>query len=83
MIVPKLIDLTGQRFERLTVLGIADIPDLSKYKSVHWRCQCDCGEVVVVRGNNLKSGLTKSCGCLRVEAVKHTQKHHRWKHDGC
>lgn len=34
-------------------------------KKVYWECQCDCGNIVVVRGTNLKNGHTKSCGCFR------------------
>lgn len=65
----KLIDLTGRRFGRLTVLGREGI-----YKSPNqetflltWRCRCDCGNETVVVANNLKFGRTRSCGCLRAE----------------
>lgn len=65
----KLIDLTGQRFGRLTVIGRAGIyraPDQETY-CLTWRCRCDCGNETVVIGNNLKHGYTNSCGCLRGE----------------
>ena len=57
----RLIDLTGKRFGRLTVLekGASD-----KSGTVRWLCECNCGEKRVVRGNSLKAGGTKSCGCL-------------------
>ena len=35
-----------------------------------WLCKCDCGNFTVVRGNNLRSGDTKSCGCLNIKRAK-------------
>lgn len=55
----KLIDLTGQKFGKLLVMG-RNYEKQSKY--VHWNCLGDCGNVSVVDGQNLKSGHTKSCG---------------------
>ena len=54
------IDETGHRYGKLTVLG-ERIP--SRY-GPKWRCQCDCGNTVYVRGDYLRSGHTKSCGCI-------------------
>lgn len=56
------IDLTGQKFNKLTVLKF-DHRD-ANYKS-YWLCQCDCGNTCVVEGNHLKIGHTKSCGCQK------------------
>lgn len=58
-------DLTGQRFGRLTVTGPAE-----KNRSGHvcWHCRCDCGNETVVVASRLKSGKTKSCGCLKHRA---------------
>ncbi len=55
-----MIDLTGQKFNRLTVL---------KYNSItkKWLCQCDCGKRKEINGANLRNGLTQSCGCLQKE----------------
>lgn len=64
-----LIDLTGQRFGRLTVIKKVQpylTPDKTCRKT-KWLCQCDCGKETVVIGDNLKCGMTKSCGCLRSE----------------
>lgn len=41
-----------------------------------WLCQCDCGNEVTVSGNRLRSGNTKSCGCLRRELVSKRFKTH-------
>lgn len=58
-------DLTGQRFGRLVVLGLADVPDRKGF--IFWRVRCDCGTEKTVMQNSLVSGRTKSCGCLSNE----------------
>lgn len=58
--MPKCIDLTGQRFGKLTVLERTE----NIGTSAGWRCRCDCGKETVVRTASLRSGGTKSCGCL-------------------
>lgn len=55
-----LMDLTGQRFSRLVVVE----RDEAKRRPVYWRCTCDCGASRVVRSQDLRTGHTKSCGCL-------------------
>lgn len=61
----KLIDLTGQKFGRLTVL---ERVDRNKHGKVRWLCKCACGNVAVVLGESLRNGRTKSCGCLKQES---------------
>lgn len=61
--MPKLIDLTGQKFGRLVVIRRAK----NKGKIVCWECQCNCGRIVIVTARELNAGDTKSCGCLRKE----------------
>lgn len=63
----KVIDLVGQKFGRLTVLSMSDKHTSS---GTHWNCICDCGNTTVVSGTNLRSGRTRSCGCLSVESSK-------------
>jgi len=58
-----LKDLTGKRFGELTVKGRAS--NIGG-KKVRWVCECTCGSVCVCSGSNLKSGNTKSCGCMRA-----------------
>ncbi|WP_203651532.1 alcohol dehydrogenase [Secundilactobacillus yichangensis] len=60
----KRIDLTDQRFGRLTVTGFAGS---GKNGNALWRCRCDCGKEVIADGYLLRKGNTKSCGCLRRE----------------
>lgn len=61
-----MIDLTGKRYGRLVVVGF----DRLQNHKTYWKCACDCGLVVVATGNNLRSGNTSSCGCLRRETAK-------------
>ena len=60
----QLIDLSGQRFHRLTV--VARVAN-SRHGNARWLCRCECGAQVEVAACNLKSGHSKSCGCLRRE----------------
>ena len=57
----KRIDLTGQRFGKLTVLQ----REGSKNGHVTWKCQCDCGNIIVVRSCHLASGKQSTCGCKK------------------
>lgn len=56
----SFVDLTGQRFGKLIVLGISNKNEYT------WLCKCDCGGEKIVHGDNLKKGSTNSCGCLRI-----------------
>ena len=66
------INLTGQRFHRLTVLE--DVGRSSE-QTVLWRCRCDCGTEITVRGSALRSGHTRSCGCFHSETARNRIKH--------
>lgn len=55
------IDLTGERFGKLTVLRRAP----NKGKGTCWACICDCGGYIETRGADLKNGSVRSCGCIR------------------
>jgi hypothetical protein len=61
----KIIDLVGQKFNRLTVLRMHS----NRKHVIYWETICDCGKYKFVSGLNLKSGAVKSCGCLRKEMV--------------
>lgn len=63
----KFIDLTGQKFGRLTVLE----KDIERSKNTtYWKCICECGKEFSTRGTSLRDGKTTSCGCARIEKVK-------------
>lgn len=57
----KKIDLTGQRFGKLLVLEEAERPANIKKKHIFWKCQCDCGNIYICDGTNLRSGRTTQC----------------------
>ena len=59
----QIVDMTGQRFGKLTVIEKVE-PNPSA-KGALWRCLCDCGNETVALGNNIRRGHHKSCGCLR------------------
>lgn len=61
--MPSAIDLTGRKFERLTVLRLEG----RRGRRLFWACKCDCGTEIAVRGSHLTSGGTLSCGCLHSE----------------
>lgn len=65
--MPSFKDLTGQKFGRWTVLKFDHIDELHR---TFWKCICDCNNKRVVVGQNLKSGTSKSCGCLSNEIRK-------------
>lgn len=66
------VDLTGQRFGRLTVL----CKDDSDKQGRMWLCQCDCGNKKSVRVDHLKNGATTSCGCYSREVASKRNKTH-------
>lgn len=69
----RFIDITGKTFGRYTVLREAG---RNIHGGVMWLCRCECGIEKVVCGDGLKTGQTKSCGCLASEnTIKRNFKH--------
>lgn len=68
----KFVDLTGQRFGRLTVIKRVE----NNGKKVMWLCRCDCGNETTVFSGYLRNGDTKSCGCLSKDKLRER----RFKH---
>lgn len=61
-------DLTGRKYGRWTVIKRAENHITSGgYSVTMWNCVCKCGNIRVVRGSDLKSGKSKSCGCLLAD----------------
>lgn len=58
---------TGNRYVRLVILRRAT---RNKRTSAVWECRCDCGERLFVPGDQLRSGNTKSCGCLKIDSIR-------------
>lgn len=73
MFMKEIEDLTGQKFGRWTVLYQG--PSTSG-RETRWWCSCDCGnpELRLVRRSGLKSGTSKSCGCLQKEIASSVHK---------
>lgn len=70
--MPKLIDLSGNTYGRLTV--IEKDPDYQKRnglsnKKTYWKCQCSCGKIISKDAYNLTHGKTQSCGCYQKEVI--------------
>ena len=67
LISKRFEDLTGKRFNNLTVVERLDnrIRETDGRKVVQWKCLCDCGNYTIVEPYNLKSGHVTSCGCNR------------------
>lgn len=79
-------DLTGKVFNRLKVISFAGYfphsPN-SKKKEARWFAECSCDKSILVSGDSLTSGNTKSCGCLSIERASiRGEEHHNYKY-GC
>lgn len=71
--MPAFIDITGNTYNRLTVINrIAN----SLGKKTSWLCKCECGSFSTVYGQYLKSGRTKSCGCYQKEQAREVRLEH-------
>ena len=67
----RCVDLTGQKFGKLTV--IKRVEDDSE-AHIKWLCECECGNFITTRGTSLRSGITKSCGCLVGDKIRELNK---------
>lgn len=59
-------NLAGQQFGRLSVISRAE----NRRGRVAWLCRCSCGQFCVSAAHDLKSGHTKSCGCMKNQRKK-------------
>lgn len=76
----KLIDLIGQRFGRLLVIGRAENSKLGKAR---WICECECGGGTIAYSCSLVSGHTLSCGCYQRDAMKKFNSKTKTIHGAC
>lgn len=74
--MPNAIPMLGKRFGRLVVV---EESGRDKHGNVLWVCKCDCGNLTMpIIGSSLRSGNTRSCGCISVErSTKHGKKQTR------
>ena len=63
---PRFIDISGKKYGRLTAIE----PNGRRCGVITWKCKSDCGNVVTVRGDNLRKGLSKSCGCWKSDRLR-------------
>lgn len=66
--MPKLKDLTGQRFGKLTAI---ERTQNDKHGLVRWICICDCGKTCIANACDLMGQKKRSCGCLQHKHDKH------------
>lgn len=66
----RYINVTNQKFNRLTAIKYLYT---NKFRSAVWLFKCECGKLIQKNINTVKSGMTKSCGCLNNEVrhIKH------------
>ena len=64
--MPKLNNLTGKTFDKLTVLEKAP----SRARHVYWKCQCECGNIIEVSAESLKRNIPHNCGCVKLQSQK-------------
>lgn len=70
-VLPR-VDLAGHRIGRLTVIERTE----NTKRGVMWLCRCDCGNTRAIARKELRSGDTKSCGCLRSEVTRSRSQTH-------
>lgn len=74
------LDITGQIFGNLTAVRRTDRRGADG--SVVWECVCECGKTTLVTTSNLKSGNTKSCGCIQSRQRRRKKLNKLQKRDG-
>lgn len=67
----RALDMTGQTHGRLTVLH----RDGSVVGRGVWVCKCECGNTHTARGESLRTGRTKSCGCYQKDEMSKRKTH--------
>lgn len=62
----------GDRYGKLTVVERSGVKLIGKAQAhqTQWLCQCDCGKQIVVTGHQLRTGGTRSCGCVLKSSVR-------------
>jgi hypothetical protein len=61
----SIVDIEGVRFGRLVAIS----PVYQRRGKWYWACDCDCGNMTVVVGSDIKNGVTTSCGCVQKESM--------------
>lgn len=74
----KFTNLVGGEFGKLKVESFSH----KEGGNYYWSCRCECGTLRIVDGSSLKSGRTRSCGCLKKELMKSSRTTHGQYKDG-
>ena len=77
--MPKIQNITGQKFGKLTVISFVE----RKNRYTYWLCECECGGKRVTSTHTLRLGNVKSCGCLygrhkKIHGLKGTKIYRTW-----
>ena len=67
--MPRIIDLTNQIFDQLTVLELDEEKSKQKHRK-WWICKCSCNKIISVASDKLRSGHTTSCGCKKYKQAE-------------
>jgi hypothetical protein len=69
--IPRQVkNISGLTFSRLTVTGFVETRKIGTGYAAYWSCRCECGTVLTVNGTSLRTGNTRSCGCLGSEITR-------------
>jgi len=72
----RLVDVSGHQFGRLTAIS-----HVTGTRPAKFLCRCECGRERIVEGARLRNGITKSCGCIRVEMNRAGARHGFARHE--
>lgn len=74
----RWIDLTGQRFGKLTAYSYSHVELSTGRKMAAWLCVCDCGNKKIIQAHHLRGGKSRSCGCSLFEEKKPGGDRRKW-----
>ena len=78
----QAINMIGLKSNRWTVVSEATKPINAKQTGKFWNCICECGTTKIVYGETIRSGSSKSCGCLKIEKSAVAMKTMRMRQSG-
>jgi hypothetical protein len=78
----QAINMIGFKANRWTVVSEASKPSGAKQTGKFWNCICECGVEKVVYGETIRSGRSRSCGCLKAEKSSSSMKQMRLSQSG-
>jgi len=77
-----VIDMTGVKYNRWTVISKAEKPLGKQRPGLFWNCVCECGTKQIVYGTSIRNGDSKSCGCFKAEKNSIAMKQMRLQQSG-